>query len=938
MEDSPAGAGSPQLHRLPGWPPLHLLGYGLLHFLLCRVGDELTASTSEFSTFWPASGLAVAAFALSAPRRWPWLAAATVASELVAGLVFERRLPITLAYAAGDLVEATVAALPLRFALGVPPLGRLRDVLAVLGLGAGLAAACGATVGAGALALYAPDPARAFGQYWGQYWSGDALGILVVASAALAWLGAGRPRLAWSTAAAAEWALTAAVGAAAAWASFHGGVGPGLSRSYLLLPVLGWAAIRFGVRGTTTAGLLVAFFAAWSAAVVTPASAAAAAAGPGPVDMEVQFFLLVTLTSALVLAATQDERERALGAHREAEARFEAFLEHSPAALFILDASGRLVAGGAAFERMMDRTVLSLHGETAAEALAEPDGTEAAREDGHILRSGEPVRIDRRIAGRTHHVVKFRIPRADGHHMVGGVAIDVTEQRLAERALRLAQVALDRAFTAILFVEPGGIVTYANEAARRLLDRPAPELLGRSLWELDGAFDEASWPAAWRRLEAQGSLVLESRLAHPDGRRVDAEVALTLVVFDGQAWGVYSARDLSERRRAESAQRLASIGTLAAGMAHEINNPLTFVAANLAYALDRLGPLRAEPRVEEAGRALEDAEEGTRRVSRVVRDLKSVSRGEGGERRAVDLRAEIETALKLAQHEVRPRATPDVQLDQVPPVEAAEFELGQVFVNLIVNAAHAIPEGDAARHRIRVSSRTSPEGWAVVEVADTGQGIPEAIRSRIFEPFFTTKPVGQGSGLGLSVCHGIVTGLGGRIEVESVEGGGSTFRVLLPPAPPSVPRPAPSVAPAPRPDAPRARILVIDDEPLIGATIRRLLGAHEVVALTDPRAALARLAEGERFDLVLCDLMMPQLSGMDLHAALEQRRPEATRRMVFMTGGAFTDRAREFLGRTAAPQLQKPFAPQDLRDAVRAWLATPPGAPLRPRPTAGEAG
>jgi PAS domain S-box-containing protein len=915
----PDAAAGPVPGRLPGRElAVRAAAFVVVHFALCRLGDVLTVASSENSTFWPASGLALAVLLLSPRATWPWYLAGVAASGMLSGALAGRNHWLTLAFTSGDVIEAALGAWLVRRVAGRPA-GRLtlRFALTLVLAGAVLAALANATVAMSAVAAAYGERGPKLLLSFVQYWSGDALGVLLLTPALLAWASPGAPRAPRSVRRVAESALLSAASAAAAALVFGLGEGLHLERSFLLLPVLVWAAFRFGLRGAATVGVGTAVLSAWSTAVALAGSVGTAAPQAA---FQVQLILAVSITAAFLLATTLEDREAAVSALRESEARLGGFMEHSPASLYLLDAEGRLVDMSRSYERMAAQPAGALAGTTARERLPGVDGDQAHAEDLHVLATGQSVRVDRVIAGRIYMMVKFRIPRGDQPPLLGGVGVDVTDQRLAERSLRLAQVALDRNFTALLFLDPSGCVTYANEAAGRLFGRAAPALLGRSAWELDGAVAEASWPAAWRRLREQGSLVLDGRLLRPTGRRLEAEVGLVFVAYDGQEYAVYAARDLSERRRAEGAQRLASVGTLAAGMAHEINNPLTFVAANLAYALDRLGALRGDSRADEAARALEDAEEGTRRVARVVRHLKTVSRVEATERRPVDVRAEIETALKLAQNELRHRARLTLRLDEVPAVEAAEFQLGQVFLNLLVNAAHAIPEGDAERHRVTVVSRTSPQGWAVVEVGDTGCGIPAAVRARIFEPFFTTKPVGQGTGLGLSVCHGIVSGLGGRIEVESEEGQGTVFRVALPPA--AAAREAPAHTPAPRPEAPRARILVVDDEPLVGSTIRRVLSGHEVVALTDPREALGRLlGDGPTFDLVLCDLMMPQLTGMDLHAAVAEKRPVLGRRIVFMTGGAFTDRARQFLEQSPNPQLQKPFQPQELRDQVRTWLA-----------------
>jgi CheY-like chemotaxis protein len=256
---------------------------------------------------------------------------------------------------------------------------------------------------------------------------------------------------------------------------------------------------------------------------------------------------------------------------------------------------------------------------------------------------------------------------------------------------------------------------------------------------------------------------------------------------------------------------------------------------------------------------------------------------------------------------------------EVPAVRANESRLGQVFLNLIVNAAQATPEGRAERNEIRIRIAPWDGGRVAVEVRDTGTGIDPAHLPRIFDAFFTTKPVGVGTGLGLAICHRIVTSLGGEIEVRSELGIGTTVRVLLPVAVhPELEEPVvarPSLTPVRR-----GRILIVDDDSAMCSAIRRTLSGHEVVAVTLAREALERVASGEQFDVVMSDLMMPHMTGMDLHAELSHIAPEVADRMVFMTGGAFTPGAREFLDRVPNPRLDKPFEPGTLRALVQTLM------------------
>jgi PAS domain S-box-containing protein len=432
----------------------------------------------------------------------------------------------------------------------------------------------------------------------------------------------------------------------------------------------------------------------------------------------------------------------------------------------------------------------------------------------------------------------------------------------------------------------------------------------------DGRYQDA-----YRCLRADGTL----RWVAASGRARFAEVdgARRPVLLVG------ALLDVTDQKAAQAqlmqADRLASVGLLAAGVAHEVNNPLSYVLGALDFLQERFAagaPRGSDP---EVLAALGDARTGAERVRQVVRDLRTFSGSREERRGRVRLEVVVESALRIAANELRHRARVVREFGPVPGVLGDEARLGQVVLNLLVNAAQALPGDRPSAQEIRVVLGTDPAGHAVLEVRDTGPGISPEVADRIFDPFFTTKPPGVGTGLGLSICRNIVLGLGGEISAVPRHGGGAVLRVRLPPAPPAEPA-APPDGPAPRlsPPAPaaapgrRGSVLVVDDEPFVAAAVRRVLEReHDVTVHTRAEDALAAIEGGARFDAIVCDLMMPGMTGMELHAALERAAPEQADRLVVLTGGAFTAAAREFLERVPVPRAEKPVAPDALLGLVR---------------------
>ena len=617
---------------------------------------------------------------------------------------------------------------------------------------------------------------------------------------------------------------------------------------------------------------------------------------------------------------------------RESYHRLRSLVERSLDAFFVKDLDGRyqfINPSGAAYLGMRVEEVL---GKTDAEVFSEDTAEDIMRMDRKVLEGGEPITYQptRDDFGDSRAFLTTKYPFHDRFGKLAGlmgVSHDVTAWIKAQERARHSDASFRRLVEAspdLVVVHEGGSVVYANPSAVVALGcETMDELEGTHLLDLVRPTDREMVS-----MEETGefspttliSRVQEVGLTRRDGEVVQAEIVELDVHWEGMLAQALLARDITERRQLEAqlaqADRLASVGTLAAGVAHEINNPLTYVIHHL-QEIERGVAAHDGALSKLAG----EAAAGAQRIRTIVKDLMLFARheqggvGVGG---AVDVHELLEKAIQLGFNQIRHRARLVRDFGDVALVSGDPGRLSQIFLNLLVNAAQAITVGDAENNEIRVTTR-SGDGEVSVEVRDTGTGIPDAVRERIFEPFTTTKGVGEGTGLGLWICHSLVTAAQGRIDCETELGTGTAFTVHLPLALGQVlPR-----ADVTRIDAgrlpPGLRVLVVDDEVLIGRLIQAgLADEADVVAVTSGREALELLQVDETFDVILSDLMMPDVTGMELHACLEANAPHLADRMVFMTGGAFTPEDRRFLDGVEGRRVAKPFSMADIRRAIEA--------------------
>jgi len=594
---------------------------------------------------------------------------------------------------------------------------------------------------------------------------------------------------------------------------------------------------------------------------------------------------------------------------------------------------------------------------------------------GQVIRTGKPVRLDKASAGsalkvKTGFLVRaiLQVPLTVGNAAIGVLVVDnqQVERTFSENDQYLLAALADYAAIAIenarlyqeikssearyrdLFANAYDLIFTLDRQLRiQSINKVGPaltgyredQLLGRPLREIAAP---AAWGAAEQRfadlLMGQSIQPFELQLRRNDEEPLVLEASARLIQERGRPGSIHCiARNLTERRRLEEqlihAEKLSAIGQLVAGVAHELNNPLTSISGYTQLLL-RDETLRGDIRDD-----LKHINVQAERAARIVQNLLMFAREHKPERRMVNLNDEFRNTLSLRAYQLRVdniKVVIDFDLD-LPLTVADPFQLQQVILNLINNANQAMTErGDAGTLTLRTYTASQSMGdvsgatpqMVVLSVSDTGVGIPARDLNRIFDPFYTTKPVGQGTGLGLSICFGIVQEHGGKIWAESEPGVGTTVAVALPllaerREQPGIP--AADGAGNAADSQPACRVLVVDDEEPVANLLARLLRqlGHEPEVVNSGAEALERIRH-ESFDLVLSDVKMPGMSGFELHQTIKQINPELASRLVFVTGDMLSAATQARIAQSGNPYIAKPFAIERLEALVRGLLTQRP--------------
>ena len=625
-----------------------------------------------------------------------------------------------------------------------------------------------------------------------------------------------------------------------------------------------------------------------------------------------------------------DER-RARDAVAHSEARYRNLFESATDAIYTLDAEGCFTSVNAATCALIGVPREELLGRNALPFIAAGDVDSVFQHFKSALAGTarhyecQFTRADgtRRLASVTNTPIRNRT----GVVGVLGVARDVTDERERAAALARSEARYSRlvesASDAIFTVDDHGVLTSVNRSLERAVGRVRDALLGVPFADLLDQRDRAVATHVLAATMLGERKRVELRYPAPGGELRACSLLTTPIVEDGRVTGVLGiVRDVTEEQRLTEQlmqqEKLAAVGQLVSGVAHELNNPLAGVMAFSQLLL--AAPTESEP--PDQRRAIEAIHQEAKRAAKIVSNLLTFARQHQPERQLTDLNRVVTDTVELRRYALRVQGVEvELRLDPLLPLTWADpFQLQQVALNLLTNAEQALAEWPGERRILIETSRAG--ATLVVRVQDTGPGIEGVNLGRVFNPFFTTKPVGEGTGLGLSISDGIVREHGGRIRVESraaaADAGpsGATFVIELPHTPPPAAERETREPPAPRQPGAH-RYLVVDDEPAIRTAIGTYLRSmgHDVHTAADGREALDCVA-ANRYDGVVLDLRMPEVPGDDVYRELVERDPELARRVVFLTGDIQSDSARQFLADTGRPVVTKPFLLDDLAAAL----------------------
>jgi signal transduction histidine kinase len=458
------------------------------------------------------------------------------------------------------------------------------------------------------------------------------------------------------------------------------------------------------------------------------------------------------------------------------------------------------------------------------------------------------------------------------------------------------QLIVTRNADAIVVVDDDQNVRYSNIAAEELL---GPNIAGRKL-----------------ELPLTPQTPTEIEIADALGDLRVCELRVDRIAWEGSLAHLASIRDVTDVRRSRELERqlmrssrLAAIGQLASGVSHEINNPISYVAANLdavrrttAQVRERIAASHPEllESVDEARILLDECAHGVDRIAAITAELRAFSRIEKDTFESLDINDAVRAATRLTGDEIRARARLKAVLGKLPEISGDRAKLTEAMISLLVNAAASIEPGAPMANWVRVETFERAE-TIVIKVIDSGRGVPRRDIERIFEPYFTTDDDPRNTGLGLSITAETVQRHGGTIEVRSELGEGTEIEIVLPTA-----------------GRVKLRLLIIDDDPVVRGSMRRILRMHHHVTIAGGgKQALEILSEDAEFDVILCDLAMPDLDGTDVYRQVARRHPAVAGRFIFLTSGISSPSTQRFIDNHGVPALQKPVAIKRLLDAVR---------------------
>ncbi len=508
---------------------------------------------------------------------------------------------------------------------------------------------------------------------------------------------------------------------------------------------------------------------------------------------------------------------------------------------------------------------------------------------------------------------------------VGSIG-DVTQRKRSESDLRASETRFRSITEAhpvpVLIVKlQDGTILYASPGAEALLGLPEGMLTSHKL--------ERFLPRAAERKDIVETItnahevnMKEVMLSRGDGESLPAALSARRINYQNETAMVIGLYDLTEQKKAErqiadqqealqQSEKMAALGGLLAGVAHELNNPLSVVMGQTSLLMEGPAEDKTKTRAEKIFKAAD-------RCSRIVKSFLALARRKPPERKDVDLNTIIQNSLELLGYQFR-NENVNLKLDlapDLPPIVGDEAQMTQVFTNLALNAAQAMHEWKGA-HDLTITSRREGANVCVC-VMDTGPGIPQEIRTKVFEPFFTTKVGTGGTGVGLSLCLNIIEGHGGRIKLEETPGGGATFNISLP-ASAGTESASTAVSALGTSSDPgkKLRILLVDDEVELAQTLADLLEplGHDIDLAANGAIAFEKV-EKKGFDVIISDLRMPVLDGPGLYAALAEKKPEYTKKIIYVTGDTLSTNVHEFLSKTPVPVIEKPYRLADVQEAL----------------------